>query len=115
MTVKQQEGEREERGGGKEGAQRIRGSRRESRTLKKHTLKTTLHQREGELTPARTSQIPVPHCEARKEKTTEGQNLPLVQDETHPDIQMLITYHLKYDVLIQVSVSFFLGQGQFLC
>lgn len=49
MAAKQQEGERE-RGDGKEGAQRIRGSRRESRTLKKHTLKTTLHQREGELT-----------------------------------------------------------------
>lgn len=59
--------------------------------------------------------MPVPHCEARKEKTTEGQNLPLVQDETHPDFQMLTTYHLKYDVLLQVSVSFFLGQGQFLC
>lgn len=50
MAVKQQEGEREERGDGIERAQRIRGSRRESRTLMKHTLKTTLYQREGELT-----------------------------------------------------------------
>lgn len=50
MAAKQQEGEREERRDGIERAQRIRGSRRESRTLMKHTLKTTLYQREGELT-----------------------------------------------------------------
>lgn len=72
MTVEQQ---RERRPGGegmwKRGGGKKQLSRRESRTRRQHTLKTTSHQGEeargGVLTWARTPQMSVSHHEAREE------------------------------------------------